>query len=235
MALKGKLVLVLFAAIASSYMYDKYQASELEIKKEANKVKEKAALIEKFENNKNSIIQDINKKIGLGDYKNALISISKWKVVGDKDINETFKAARSGVLLAELKAVPTEQYEKNLNLYTELSKLNPDAKQYNEKVAFYSAKAKQAKIKSDAISARKKLIEGGFSKWDGSHLALERHIIKSMNDPDSFEHVDTSYIDYGDYVIVLTKFRGKNAFGGKVVNSISAKASVAGEIIEIIN
>jgi len=38
----------------------------------------------------------------------------------------------------------------------------------------------------------------------------------------------------GDYLIVKTTFRSKNAFGGVVVNWVEAKGDVDGNIIEII-
>jgi hypothetical protein len=234
MSLKSKLVLVLIAVLAFSYMYNSYQESALKSKEKANQVRVNIALMEMFKSNKDSILQEINKQIDLGDYRNALASISKWRVIGDKDINDAFKIARSEVLLTDLKSVPTEQYQNNLNLYTELATLNPETAQYDEKIAFYTSKANEEKIKTDAINARQNLIGSAFSKWDGSHLALERFVKSSMNDPDSYEHINTNYKDYGDYVFVLTKFRGKNAFGALVVDSMSAKASVSGEIIEII-
>jgi hypothetical protein len=56
-----------------------------------------------------------------------------------------------------------------------------------------------------------------------------------MNDPDSYEHEETVYWDMGDHIVVRTTFRGKNAFGGVVKNSIKAKADInTGQIIEII-
>jgi hypothetical protein len=82
--------------------------------------------------------------------------------------------------------------------------------------------------------ARKDLIERNFSHWDGSHKKLEKYIKESMNDPNSYEHVDTRYWDRGDYLIVMTTFRGKNAFGGVVKNSVKAKAALDGSILEII-
>jgi hypothetical protein len=234
MALKGKLVLVLFVVMGVSYIYGKYQDGEIKAKENANKEREKKALITNFKNNKLSILQGINKQIELGNYSDALALTLKWQATGERDVNELFKIAKTGVLVTELKGIPVEQYQKNLNLYAELSKINPNTTQYDSKIKFYTDKVNQEKVKLDAIATRQKLLESGFSKWDGSHLALERHIIKSMNDPDSYEHVDTSYIDYKNHLIVLTKFRGKNAFGGTVVNSISAKVSIDGEIIEII-
>ena len=34
-----------------------------------------------------------------------------------------------------------------------------------------------------------------------------------MNDSGSFEHVETTYSDKGDYLLVQMRFRVKNAFG----------------------
>lgn len=55
-----------------------------------------------------------------------------------------------------------------------------------------------------------------------------------MNDPDSYKHVDTTYSDQGDHLVVLTSFRGKNAFGGVVKNYVKAKVSLDGEILKIL-
>jgi hypothetical protein len=82
--------------------------------------------------------------------------------------------------------------------------------------------------------ARKKLIEAQFSVWDGSHRNLEKLIKKNMNDPSSYKHVETRYWDMGDHLIVITKFRGKNAFGAVVVNWVKAKVDLYGNIVSVI-
>jgi hypothetical protein len=56
-----------------------------------------------------------------------------------------------------------------------------------------------------------------------------------MNNPDSYKHVKTVYWDMGDYLKVETTFRGTNAFGGIVTNSIGAKVDLDGNISEILN
>jgi len=86
-----------------------------------------------------------------------------------------------------------------------------------------------------AKEIRKERIESTFSAWDGSHMGLEKLIKRTMNDPDSYEHVKTVYSDKGNYLIVKTTFRGKNAFGGVVTNWIMAKADLDGNIIEVIS
>ncbi|MGE4299475.1 MAG: zinc-ribbon domain-containing protein [Desulfovibrionaceae bacterium] len=82
---------------------------------------------------------------------------------------------------------------------------------------------------------RKERIEKSFSAWDGSHRGLERLIKQAMNDPDSYEHVSTTYSDQGSELIVRTTFRGKNAFGGVVINSVVARADLDGNVLEIIS
>jgi len=73
-----------------------------------------------------------------------------------------------------------------------------------------------------------------FSSWNGSHRNLTSYVKRNMHDDDSYEHVKTVYWVYDDYIIVETKFRGTNAYGGKVLNSIKAKISFEGNILEIL-
>lgn len=73
-----------------------------------------------------------------------------------------------------------------------------------------------------------------FSAWDGSHNTLTELIKKSMNDPESYEHVETNYWDMTDYIVVRTIYSGKNAFGGRVKNFVKAKFDNDGNLLEII-
>ncbi len=79
-----------------------------------------------------------------------------------------------------------------------------------------------------------KRIEKGFSSWDGSHKQLEKFIKQNMHDPDSYEHVKTTYIDTGKALIIETTYRGKNGFGGLVINKTNAMADYDGNVTEII-
>lgn len=85
-----------------------------------------------------------------------------------------------------------------------------------------------------AAEERKEMIEEQFSAWDGAHHNLTKAIKDSMNDAKSFEHVETVYWDMDDHLIVLETFRGKNAFGGVVKNSVKAKVALDGTVLEII-
>jgi len=78
-------------------------------------------------------------------------------------------------------------------------------------------------------------IEKAFSGWDGSHIELTKVIKKSMNDPDSYKHVETVHWATDDHLIVKTTFQEKNAFGGMIKNKVTAKVDLNGNIIEIIS
>lgn len=86
---------------------------------------------------------------------------------------------------------------------------------------------------TNSVDSRRKVIEAQFSTWSGAHRELEKYIKTQMNDPDSYEHVETRYADKGDYIALTTTFRGKNKFGGVVKQTIRAKASISGELIEV--
>lgn len=81
--------------------------------------------------------------------------------------------------------------------------------------------------------SRSKKVQGFFSPYDGSHRGLEKSIKSSMNDPDSYDHVETRYRDDSTTILVTTKFRGKNAFGGVIVNYAKGKLDgQTGELLE---
>ncbi|MBX9448804.1 MAG: hypothetical protein KL787_03400 [Taibaiella sp.] len=86
-----------------------------------------------------------------------------------------------------------------------------------------------------AKTERENRILRQLSPWDGSHTNLKRLIKANMNDPKSFEHIETTYKDKEDYILVQMKYRGKNAFGAKVIDMVTAKVDVDGNILSISN
>lgn len=80
--------------------------------------------------------------------------------------------------------------------------------------------------------SKKELIEKQFSVWDGSHNELTKMIKDSLNDPDSYEHLNTNYWDFEDHIVVKTEFTAKNGFGGRVRNMASAKIYLSDGRIE---
>lgn len=199
-----------------------------------------------FNANREQIVSTVKKALSEKDYQSVISQSNKYLVAGDKELEQMNaqaknelasieKAKKTEKLLTELKGVPAQEYEKNRSLYQQLLSLHPDNELYKTKVAFYTGKVEEEKQKKIAAEARKKKIETQFSPWDGSHRNLERVIKDSMNDPDSYDHVETVYWDRGDHLVVRTTFRGKNAFGGVVKNSVKAKVSLDGQVLQLLD
>lgn len=106
----------------------------------------------------------------------------------------------------------------------------------DDDVIFFAGFGKEGAIEelNRIKEARKERIEKGFSSWDGSHIKLTEMIKAGMNDKDSYEHVETIYYDNKDHLIVVQTFRGNNAFGAKVKNSVRAKVDLDGNVIEVL-
>lgn len=74
-----------------------------------------------------------------------------------------------------------------------------------------------------------------ISAWDGSNPKLERAIKKSMNNPDSYEHVQTTFSYKKDKVIATMIYRGNNAFGAKVLGKVLGIFDYDGNLTDIQN
>ena len=92
-------------------------------------------------------------------------------------------------------------------------------------------KSSQAPAKVKKVLTRIEQIDNQFSPWDGSHIKLTREIKKTMNDPESFDHIETRFKDLGNEIVVHESFRGKNSFGGLVVNKVIATVDIEGNVL----
>jgi len=77
-------------------------------------------------------------------------------------------------------------------------------------------------------------IENQFSKLDGRHIKLVQLIKPRLNDPKSFEHVETHYSRQGDDIIVFMTYRAKNQYGAVMMGSVKAKVCYSNDVIEIL-
>jgi len=132
--------------------------------------------------------------------------------------DEEFKSTKAGTNTKEYFSNP------DINKYflTNIAKMSD---------SYHSELVENAIIQAEAErknEIREKFEKTLMSSWDGSNRALERYIKANMNDPKSYEHIETRYsINYDKGVAVLmTKFRGKNAFGGVVVNACVATQDI---------
>lgn len=204
---------------------------------------------EYFIANRELVVTSVKELEAKKDYKTIVEKYAKYLKTGEEldlefakiivnannEVELIEKAEATEKLLAELKVVPSSEYEKNIQLYSSLVALHPDDEKYKNKVSYYENKLAEQKKIELAKKERKKVIEKQFSAWDGSHNALEKLIKNNMNDPDSYEHVETLYGDYETYLIVKTTYRGKNVYGGVVKNFVKAKVSMDGTILSILD
>jgi hypothetical protein len=85
--------------------------------------------------------------------------------------------------------------------------------------------------KEDKVMTHRERIEKLFSAWDGSQPAVEKWIKENINDPDSYKHVETRFIDNTKEVSVITTFTATNAFGGRVKNTCIAHIDTLGTLL----
>lgn len=74
-----------------------------------------------------------------------------------------------------------------------------------------------------------------LSAWDGSHRNVVEVTKKALNDPDSFDHVETlvAPVSEGKHRFKMT-YRAKNGFGAIVLGSVSGYFSNDGcEVLSI--
>lgn len=86
---------------------------------------------------------------------------------------------------------------------------------------------------NDVRDERQHLINRQFAGFSGANVYVQRAIKENMNDPDSYDHIETTYSDKGKYILVYTKFRGKNSFGATILQNVIAKVDIEGNVISL--
>ncbi|WP_281615596.1 hypothetical protein [Flammeovirga sp. SubArs3] len=85
---------------------------------------------------------------------------------------------------------------------------------------------------SEQINQKEKIVN--LLDDDGSIIAFVDEFKTSMNDPASFEHIETTVFEKGKYLQVSMEYREVNTYGAKVLNKVEAKLNEDGSIKKII-
>lgn len=173
------------------------------------------------------------------DFDQILNRYAELKEESARAEAEKARKAKVAELSGKLSSVGATDYAQAITIYTELVALEPANKTYQQKLERYT-KARDAQVAKEAAklaadlakAEHQKKLEAQFSGYDGSHYKFERMIKQAMNDPDSYDHVETKYIDKGSYIRVFCTFRGKNAFGGTVKNTKVADFTIDGSFLK---
>ncbi|MBV6824532.1 hypothetical protein [Pseudomonas sp. PD9R] len=151
---------------------------------------------------------------------------------------EKTRLAKIAELTKQLSTVGATDYDQAFTIYAQLVSLEPTNKLYKQKLdRFVKARDEKAAKDAAALAAsvakaeRQKKIEAQFSGYSGVHYSFERMIKDAMNDPDSYDHVETKYIDKGTFIRVFLTFRGRNGFGGMVKNTKVADFTIGGDFL----
>ncbi|MEQ8821015.1 MAG: hypothetical protein RLY93_12295 [Sumerlaeia bacterium] len=126
--------------------------------------------------------------------------------------------------------------EEGLQALRRMSELEPENEAIRSLLDMAeSAKKRRIAYGGSSYEERQEKIRSQFSSWSGAHVDLVSRIKLAMNDPKSFEHVSSDWVDAEDFsIIVTTRFRGKNAFGGTVTQTVSARYSVDGNFLGMV-
>jgi hypothetical protein len=65
-------------------------------------------------------------------------------------------------------------------------------------------------------------------------LAIVNVVKENLNDPDSFEHVETKFKLMDDYAVVIIKYRAKNGFNVVRLSQVAAKIDYDCQVIEVL-
>jgi hypothetical protein len=192
-------------------------------------------------------------KEDIAKYNTAVEKIKENKIDEAKKILTELQTTESNELLKELKFLDDE-----VMVYSTLTDLTDDEfkslkngtlnkeilknKDVNKLLINKVRTTKDIdNVRKEALASlekgrKKAKLEKLFSSWDGSNVALTKSIKESMNDPGSYKHNETRYKEIDDNTLfIITSFRGKNAFGGVVLNSCSAKQDIETELITEMN
>ncbi len=186
-------------------------------------------------------------KLNAEELQNLKNFQTQWTETAFKDfeggyVEKTFIAEDSDTIYFQLKKVATTgNWQSTAEIHRSIYQKKYDTllqENFNNKYNLVKTKISfipnpEQQKENNERGERKNKIQMQFSAWDGSHSKLKSLVKDGMNDPSSFDHVNTTYEDKGKYILVQMTFRGKNAFGAKVLNSVTAKVDLAGNILSV--
>ncbi len=170
----------------------------------------------------------------VAEYKKKRIYHTYEKRIALKKIADEKKTQET---LAELDKTHENNYKKNESLYKTLVQLNPDVIEYQDKLADYALKVKEAndreieerneELKRRALllqKAQERVAKFGKkpvkSAWDGSYFPVTHYLKRVAHDPDSIKIINcTEARPISEGWLVGCDYRGKNAFGALIKQS----------------
>lgn len=106
-------------------------------------------------------------------------------------------------------------------------------KHERDSILFIRQKEKELQAAQKQKEERQEHIQSMFSSIDGSNMAITDYLKQKLDDPDSYEHVETKWVERQDRLIIYTTFRANNRFGAKIKQVVKAEVSLNNELLSM--
>lgn len=242
-AMSGKLPMIaVFLALALGTIPRNEESTQFDAN--AEKVRKEAAEAEGKRNdfvaNKATILTKVQGLVNDKQFGEArALGESYWNVSKDVELRAILDSAVKGQMLSRLDAGGLSTFDK-ATVYETLAKLEPENQRYQKEAKRFGTlrdaeekKLAAKRAKEAQLAARRAMLEKQFSSWDGSHPAVEAVVKRLMKNPDSYDHVETRYVDLGKSMRVIMTYRGTNSFGGVVPSTVAATVNDAGQVLSL--
>lgn len=201
-----------------------------------NAKKSKLRITNEFETNRLSIINEIQKSIQDGLPEQGYRLGSKFLPhISDAELKDLTKKAQVAAMRKELSSSKLIAADRKATIYETLLNEEPNNKLFKKQLA--DAK-KEISLQSEKKKADEEFgrhvqsAKKQFTGWGGSHPVVVDAVKGLMHNPDSFEHVSTTYIlPTNDTIRVTMRYRGTNGFGGVVTSTTVVTINNSGEVV----
>ncbi|MBP0613568.1 hypothetical protein J8J42_10975 [Chryseobacterium sp. cx-311] len=166
-------------------------------------------------------------------YLNSCEKTSNNKVDVNKGEGETTQTE----FLRSNEPKTTQQKIDSAKLLRQLEKDNPDIYLQNlqkelEGPNLTTVEREEIEIEIKGIRTLRSA-DKNISSWDRSNPVLVKEVKKTMKDPDSFEHIETTFDYKKDKVIGEMQYRGTNSFGAKVISTTKGVFDYEGNLLSV--
>lgn len=192
-----------------------------------------------FAAHKDEVLAGLDAKLAEGQLQSASAEAARYRV-SDPDLVRRKDAIEAQQIKLELQGEASMSLDRRAQKYQRLAQLEPFDRSTVEKAKGLADQANSEKAKAIAVqetaatmAARKAEIDQQFSRWDGSNYAVETAVKRQMKNPDSYQHVETRYVEVPNGLIVTTTFRGTNSFNALVPQTAVAAVDRAGRVISL--
>ncbi len=167
----GVLFLLVCGAGFAASKDSKEAAALLEIETR-ERVQKEQHLRDFFNTHRDSILTEITTAIAGAKYEAALTITTEYRATNDTELSELEVQIQEGIkkkeadgILAQLKTIPSREYEENLVLYRRLVSLFPDSDVFSQKANHYAAKVEEEE---------QRVIERQRAEWKKALLEKNR-------------------------------------------------------------